>query len=101
MIVINDPTNLGICIFLSSPLFLLSLLLLFYQEKKKKKQIGQSKWMNVTLMPLRIFFKKGSSIIYSIKNKKAETSRVFSILIHGKVKWLPGLNRNTQLMGCI
>lgn len=75
MIVINDPTNLGICIFLSSPLFLLSLLLLFYQEKKKK-QIGQSKWMNVTLMPLRIFFKKGSSIIYSIKNKKAETSRV-------------------------
>lgn len=77
MIVINDPTNLGICIFLSSPLFLLSLLLLFYQEKKKKKkQIGQSKWMNVTLMPLRIFFKKGSSIIYSIikRQKPAEFS---------------------------
>lgn len=84
MIVINDPTNLGICIFLSSPLFLLSLLLLFYQEKKKKA--NRAKQMNVTLMPLRIFFKKGSSIIYSIKNKKAETSRVFSILIHSKVK---------------
>lgn len=67
----------------------------------KKKKANRAKQMNVTLMPLRIFFKKGSSIIYSIKNKKAETSRVFSILIHGKVKWLPGLNRNTQLMGCI
>lgn len=45
MIVINDPTNLGICIFLSSPLFLLSLLLLFYQEKKKKKA-NRAKQMN-------------------------------------------------------
>lgn len=68
---------------------------------EKKKKANRAKQMNVTLMPLRIFFKKGSSIIYSIKNKKAETSWVFSILIHSKVKWLPGLNPNTQLMGCI
>lgn len=41
---------------------------------EKKKKANRAKQMNVTLMPLRIFFKKGSSIIYSIKNKKAETS---------------------------
>lgn len=81
--------------------FFIIIIIIILPGKKKKKQIGQSKWMNVTLMPLRIFFKKGSSIIYSIKNKKAETSQVFSILIHSKVKWLPGLNPNTQLMGCI
>lgn len=100
MIVINDPTNLGICIFFILTTFFIIIIIIILPGKKKK-QIGQSKWMNVTLMPLRIFFKKGSSIIYSIKNKKAETSRVFSILIHSKVKWLPGLNPNTQLMGCI
>lgn len=98
MNIIDDPTNLNICLFDSIDFYFYSLRHKYFGPGKK--QMGESKWMWYQCYWEYIYFFLKAPLLFTAWKIKTRDWGV-SLLIHSRAKWLPGFNPNMQWMGWI